>query len=182
MRYASNQRIMLEVELIKLCSNTVKNDTDYLAARLSEIERRIKSGAFITQKSEVNSPQKTVKPKPKAVPDDIKQVIGDWKKISSGIEEPSARALLLSTSAVYEDDGRITIVCDDGAVDDIIKSKLDLIKNVLENKYKKTFEIKTTSRTEYENWEKLMGMAESENEEIEEFSQLQDQFPDADFK
>jgi hypothetical protein len=83
---------------------------------------------------------------------------------------------------VYEDDNRITVVCDDGAVEDIVKNKIDVIKNVLEDKYKKTFEIKTTNRTEHESWEKLMGMAEDQSDEGEEIYKLQSQFPDADFE
>lgn len=185
MRYASNQRILLEVEIIKLCSNTVKNDTDYIAARLSELERKIKSGVVLSQSGEKTKSEKkkvTPKPRQKAVPDDIKQVIGDWKNIASKFEEPSTRALLLNTSAVYEDDGRITIVCDDGAMADILKNKIVLIKNVLEKKYKKAFQIKIANRTEYEDWEKLMGIAESENEGNQEIEQLQSKFPDADFE
>jgi DNA polymerase-3 subunit gamma/tau len=185
MRYASNQRILLEVEIIKLCSNTVKNDTDYIAARLSELERKIKSGVVLSQSGEKTKSEKkkvTPKPRQKAVPDDIKQVIGDWKNIASKFEEPSTRALLLNTSAVYEDDGRITIVCDDGAMADILKNKVDLIKNVLEEKYKKAFQIKIANRTEYEDWEKLMGIAESENDGNQEIEQLQSKFPDADFE
>ncbi len=47
MKYASNKRILLEVEIIKLCSNVAKDNSDYILSRLAELERKIKNGAFV---------------------------------------------------------------------------------------------------------------------------------------
>ncbi len=58
MKYAANQRILLEVELIKLCSNVPKNNIDYISARLSELERKIKSGAFAVSAESKKSVEK----------------------------------------------------------------------------------------------------------------------------
>jgi len=79
MRYASNQRIMLETELIKLSAPTARSDVDYLSARLAEIERKLKNGMFQPVQKEADGEKKKTAKKalPKAVPENIKQVIGE---------------------------------------------------------------------------------------------------------
>ena len=155
-KYASNQRILLEVELIKLCSNVPKNNIDYISARLSELERKIKSGAFaVSADSKKNVEKEKPKPKarPKAVPDDIKSVKENWDNILMEMESLD-RSVLSKADVGYMDDGRLTLICDDG-YKGLIETKKDILLSKLSELFKKDFDIKTVDKSEYENYQKI---------------------------
>ena len=156
MKYASNQRILLEVELIKLCSNVPKNNIDYISARLSELERKIKSGAFAVsaQSEKTVSKEKPVpKAKPKAVPDDIKSVNENWDNILMEMDSID-RSVFSKSAPGYMDDGRLTLICDDG-YKEIVESKKNILSDKLSELFKKDFDIKTVDKSEYENYRKM---------------------------
>lgn len=44
MKWATNERILLEVELMKLCAPWTEKDLTALAARLGELERKMEEG------------------------------------------------------------------------------------------------------------------------------------------
>ncbi len=156
MKYAANQRILLEVEIIKLCSNVPKNNIDYISARLSELERKIKSGAFaVSAESKKSVEKEKPKPKamPKAIPDDIKSVNENWDNILMEMDSID-RSIFAKAMAGYMDDGRLTIICDDG-YKKIVESKKNILSDKLSELFKKEFDIKTVDKSEYENYQKM---------------------------
>ena len=82
MKWATNERILLEVELMKLCAPWTEKDLTALAARLGELERRMEEGvpAAITQAAPTEKPKEKPKPKrrPPALPEDRKEVQEKW--------------------------------------------------------------------------------------------------------
>ena len=89
MKYASQKRILLEIAIIKLCKPQMEADYTSLEERLDDLENKLESGAF-TPPSTADGvqPQRAaepvVKPElPKAIPDDIKNVMKNWRPIIS---------------------------------------------------------------------------------------------------
>lgn len=94
-RYAAQKRILLEIAIIKLCRPQMEKDLSALNERMDDIEQKLESGAFVSA-----APQSTVSPvssgvdgtvtgtpeKPelsKAIPEDIKQVMQNWRSVIS---------------------------------------------------------------------------------------------------
>ena len=173
MKYVSNKRILLEVEIIKLCSNITKNNSEYILSRLAELERKIKNGAFVVNttegtKTEKKTELKSKKVLPKAVPEDIQKVKKEWKDIVSGFEMPE-RSYLETTDIGYMDDGRLSIVCDEPVYKDLIENKKEVVAEKLEEKFQKQFEIKTVEKKDYDEYEKVTYGITNEDEEFDAF-------------
>lgn len=94
-RYAAQKRILLEIAIIKLCRPQMEKDLSVLNERMDDIEQKLESGAFVSA-----APQSTVSPVssgadgagtgtpekpelPKAIPEDIKQVMQNWRSVIS---------------------------------------------------------------------------------------------------
>lgn len=94
-RYAAQKRILLEIAIIKLCRPQMEKDLSALNERMDDIEQKLESGAFVSA-----APQSTVSPVssgvdgtvtgtpekpelPKAIPEDIKQVMQNWRSVIS---------------------------------------------------------------------------------------------------
>lgn len=183
-KYASNKRILLEVEVIKLCSNVAKDNSDYILSRLAELERKIKSGALAVNTTEGTQPEKktelkTKKVLPKAVPEDIQKVKKEWKDIVSGFEMPE-RAYVEKTDIGYMDDGRLSVVCDEPVYKDLIENKKEVIAEKLEERFQKQFEIKTVEKKDYDEYEKVTYGITNEDEEFDAFfGKMSQMFSDA---
>ncbi|MDO4531219.1 MAG: DNA polymerase III subunit gamma/tau [Bacillota bacterium] len=77
MKWSPNERILLEVELMKLCAPWTEKDVTTLAARLGELERKVSEGVqVVTVAAAEGKPAEKPKPKrkPPALPEDRKQV------------------------------------------------------------------------------------------------------------
>ena len=89
MKYASQKRILLEIAIIKLCKPQMEADYTSLEERLDDLENKLESGAFTPPSTaDGGQPQQAaepvVKPElPKAIPDDIKNVMKNWRPIIS---------------------------------------------------------------------------------------------------
>ena len=94
-RYAAQKRILLEIAIIKLCRPQMEKDLSALNERMDDIEQKLESGAFVSA-----APQSTVSPVssgvdgtvtgtpekpelPKAILEDIKQVMQNWRSVIS---------------------------------------------------------------------------------------------------
>lgn len=87
MKYESNKRILLELAWIKLCQPEMDKRPDNILRRLDDLERQMAQGGV--RRLETLAPDQGPKPafqdkKPveiEALPEDIKRVIANWKKI-----------------------------------------------------------------------------------------------------
>ncbi len=94
LRNATQKRVLTELAFIRLCKPQMETDTQSLLARMKELEERMETTAFSMAQGNFGNgfplmPQmmpetKAVPikpPVPKAVPEDIKQVVSNWKSI-----------------------------------------------------------------------------------------------------
>lgn len=84
-KFAAQKRILLEIAIVRLCKPQMQQDYAGLLERIDELEYKIEHGAVAAAPA---VPQKADAPMekpqlPKAVPDDIKQIIRQWKAIIS---------------------------------------------------------------------------------------------------
>ena len=93
LKYASQKRVLLEVALIKLCTPAMEIEQDSLLDRIRALEEKIEQGIPAGAVSErvvyvgsedADVPAKTgPKPElPNAVPDDIKEVVKNFRPIA----------------------------------------------------------------------------------------------------
>lgn len=86
-RYAAQKRILLEIAIIKLCRPQMEKDLSALNERMDDMEQKLESGAFVSAAPQsaavpaAQAPEKTQLPK--AIPEDIKQVMNNWRSVIS---------------------------------------------------------------------------------------------------
>jgi DNA polymerase-3 subunit gamma/tau len=173
LKYASNDRILLEVLLIKLCEKTVLSSNDYgeLLERIAKLETNLSKGVVIKQ--EVNAPAPEPKKlKPQAIPDDIKAAIKLWDDVKQGFELPFS-AILSDTTAGYLEDNFYYIKCLNIVSQQSIDKNLDVLSNKLEEKTGKSFLLKTILQQDFEDrYGVLYGKPKAEAESDAEFASL----------
>lgn len=92
-KYASQKRILIEIAIIKLCKPQMEKDYESVLDRLASIEAKIANGIPVAQAAVGSGNGQTVvaavqteKPQlPKAIPEDVQQVIKNWKAILAEI-------------------------------------------------------------------------------------------------
>lgn len=184
LRYAANERILLEVELMKLCSPWTERDVTTLAARLGELERKIASGVAVAAAPEAQAGSAAPKPKPKkkppALPEDMKKIQEEWPLLRSDVADVPLRKFLENTEIGFKEDGVLYLLCPHApAVVRLEKSKEE-ISAMLEKAAGKSFEIQMITKEEYEQWwENTYGKADTAEEDAE-FASLMEYLPDAD--
>lgn len=105
-RYATQKRVLMEIALIKLCRPQMERDYDSLALRIGQLEDKIEKGlitqvqpggssplgqsgyegteneSYLGGQNGFSRPAAQAKPKlPKAVPEDVQQVVRNWRSI-----------------------------------------------------------------------------------------------------
>ena len=128
-RYASQKRILIEMALIKLCKPSMETTQDSILERIREVEDKLETGvalmpgAGIVQQGYAaggeNSSQ-APKPRPqlpKAVPDDIKEIVAKWPSIAANAISPM-KIYLKSARLSLGGDNRLLIVLEDGIATD----------------------------------------------------------------
>lgn len=103
LKYSNQKRILVEVAVIKLCRPQMEQNMDAIIDRLNQIEETLvnghpvssieKAGEAAVEKAMAEAPRPTLKRAelPKAVPDDIKKIVSNFRSIIS--EVPSGLAM-----------------------------------------------------------------------------------------
>ncbi len=160
MKIQTNQRTMLEILCVKLCTPSLNDDVSDLIIRIQELEKKLEnlnSGNFV-----VNSPihndlvenveveQQRPKNLEVAIPDDIKDVITNWGFITNQIRETWHKALFkLTYGGFIEGDEAMYIVSTDRSSNSYLSKKEAQIHSILEFKYNKTFKLKYITEDEF---------------------------------
>ncbi|MCR5102470.1 MAG: DNA polymerase III subunit gamma/tau [Butyrivibrio sp.] len=126
MRYATQKRIMIEMEFIKVCKPQMEETEDSLEDRIRILEEHtakadklldgIKSGQIaVAAASGIGQNSGTVKvaePKKldRAVPDDIKQIVKGWVRILSGMTMPDREYLKNARLSLGNDDKLLIVI------------------------------------------------------------------------
>lgn len=129
-RYASQKRILIEMALIKLCKPAMETSQDAILDRIREMEDKLENGVAVLPASGIGmQPGYTAgngaagqapKPRPqlpKAVPDDIKEIVANWPSIAGNAESPM-KIYLKSARLSLGGDNRLLIVLEDGIATD----------------------------------------------------------------
>ena len=89
-KYATQKRILIEIAVIKLCKPEMEKDYSSLVDRVDSLEKRLEKGVVMTAPQSARQGGTEVAPTekpqlPKAIPEDIRQIIANWKGILSGM-------------------------------------------------------------------------------------------------
>ena len=123
-KYATQKRILIEIAIIKLCKPQMEKDYESVIDRIASIEAKIANGIPLAAASNGVGPAggavTTVAPAtvsakpqlPKAIPDDIQQVIKNWKSILSEIGAIT-KSYLAKAVPSLGNSGELLLVLDD---------------------------------------------------------------------
>ncbi|OLA72701.1 MAG: DNA polymerase III subunit gamma/tau [Roseburia sp. CAG:197_41_10] len=88
-KFAAQKRILLEVAIIKLCRPQMERDYSSLLERMDELEKKLENGVVTVPAASASVPETRTKAPvekpvlPKAIPDDVQQIIKNWKAMLS---------------------------------------------------------------------------------------------------
>lgn len=164
-KYSSTKRVLVEVALIKLCHPQMEQSYDSLIARISQLEKEVEqlkknglslsaeameklsagNAAGAAEKGPSQEMAAPAKPKlPKAIPEDIKQVVANWKSIVRNMKEPAKTYLSGARLSIGGDDILLVVFEDDMAYG-YIKNRpahLEELEGYIEDAIEKRVEIR----------------------------------------
>ena len=136
-RFATQKRIMVEMAIIKLCKPQMEQDYSSIIDRLDSLEKKMENGVPVVVASSggaVQNPQATpiVKQElPKAIPEDIENVMKSWKSILSEIGGTS-RVFLNKAVTTLGPAGELVLVFDDeNAYEFINQNKAECVDSLI---------------------------------------------------
>ena len=120
-RYASQKRILVEIALIKLCKPEMETNQEAILDRIRQVEENIENGVVVaagdvTVVSGENQAGAVRKPKPelpKAIPEDVQEIVRKWPSIVGNAENPM-KMYLKSAKLSLGGDNRLMVVLEDG--------------------------------------------------------------------
>lgn len=147
-RYATQKRILIEMAIIKLCRPAMETDTASLADRIRQVEEKLERGIPMVAGSAgaggASVPgngtvplQGEEKPSgkaqlPKAIPEDIQNVVKRWSRIVDETANPM-KSYLKNAYPSLSGEGKLLVVVQDGLPSDYFKRQenRDQFKNVI---------------------------------------------------
>lgn len=159
-KYATQKRILIEMVLIKLCKPEMETTNDAVVSRVKQLEEKIEKGvvtmapvAIQSIHGDVTEPQ--VKPQlPKAIPDDIKEIVSNWAAIASEAERPMS-IYLKNAHLSLGGDNKLMLVVNDGIAYDSLSNEENhkIIENIISNFIQKEVNVQIQSIDEGRNFE-----------------------------
>lgn len=140
-RYASQKRILVEIALIKLCKPAMETSQEALIDRVREVEEKLENGVVMAAPGAVpgsdphagagmtytgstssgqagaGNSQLSRAVLPRAIPEDIKEIVTKWPSIVGNAENPM-RLYLKSARLSLGSDNRLLMVVEDGLASD----------------------------------------------------------------
>lgn len=155
-KQASQKRVLIEVELMKLCQPSTESSLLGVLDRLSQLEKLVKEGKVITQviekqpeRLEQKASKKTIHKD--AIPNDVKEAMLRFDELvarTTGLE----KAILTRAIPAYLEDEYLYIICED----EIQKNRLILpgitskINEILGSIHQKSFKLRIMTVQEYD--------------------------------
>lgn len=141
-KYATQKRILIEMTLIKLCRPAMETTNDAVVARVKDLEEKMEKGVVQTAPAAIQSTETVTatvpKPElPKAIPEDIRQIVSSWHGIVAETSQP-LKTYLKNARLSLGGDNRLLIVVEDGVAYDHLcdegnhKHVEDMISNFLQ--------------------------------------------------
>ncbi len=157
-RYATQKRILIEMAIIKLCRPAMETDTASLADRIRQVEEKLEKGipmmAVNPGAGNGSVPGNGTAPLqggekpagkaklPKAIPEDIQNVVSRWSRIVDETANPM-KSYLKNAYPSLSGDGKLLVVVQDGLPSDYFKRQenRDQLKTVIGSVTGKDMEI-----------------------------------------
>ena len=166
-RYATQKRLLIEVELIKLAKPQMQDNYDSLVDRIRVLEEKLENGEFTVSvgKSENNTAaekdteeaEQVPEELAKALPEDIAKVANSWNSITSSMNsKDKLAATMLSDAGAFEEKGKLVIEFKNGLDVQTMNykkeisgetgpSRIDILKQVIASVTGLDIEIETRS-------------------------------------
>lgn len=129
-RYAAQKRILIEMALIKVCRPAMETTQDAILDRLRQVEDKVENAAILPAGADLGALGVTAgqgnaggmarRPKPelpKAIPEDVKEIVVKWPSIAGSAENPM-KMYLKSAKLSLGGDNRLMVVLPDGLASD----------------------------------------------------------------
>lgn len=122
-RYAAQKRILVEIALIKLCRPQMEVDQEAVLDRIRQVEEKVENGVMAAPVPSAlpgMAPVTAKKEKPqipKAIPEDVKEIVAKWPSIVGSAENPM-RIYMKSAKLSLGGDNRLLMVLEDGLPSD----------------------------------------------------------------
>ncbi len=122
-RYAAQKRILVEIALIKLCRPQMEVDQEAVLDRIRQVEEKVENGVMAAPVPSALSGMAPVMAKkekpqiPKAIPEDVKEIVAKWPSIVGSAENPM-RIYMKSAKLSLGGDNRLLMVLEDGLPSD----------------------------------------------------------------
>lgn len=123
-RYASQKRILVEIALIKLCKPEMEVNQEAVLDRLRQVEDKLAQGVTVSaqgvQTAAAGAAGGMPKQKPelpKAIPEDVRQIVAKWPSIVGSADNPM-RVYLRNAKLSLGGDNKLTVVFEDGMASD----------------------------------------------------------------
>ena len=122
-RYASQKRLLIEVELIKMVRPETETDYDAILDRLRVLEEKLENGIFTVKAEETDGASSDtdlqmelpdLEALSKALPEDIKNIAENWNVITAKMSgRDKLAATMLSDAVPNEESGKLKILFKD---------------------------------------------------------------------
>lgn len=154
-KYATQKRILIEIAMIKLCKPQMEKDYESVIDRIASIEAKLANGIPVATASNAGGTEMTgsnltgtiapAKPAlPKAIPEDIQQVIKNWKSILSEIGAITKTYLAKAVPSLGNRGELLLVLDDENAFVYLNENRtncLDNLKEVIAKRIGKEIEI-----------------------------------------
>ena len=151
-KYASQKRILIEIAVIKLCRPEMEEDYSSIIDRVDSLEKKLEKGVVVAPQSArkivagmgVSEESAKKAQLPKAIPEDIQQVIRSWKSILSGLTGLSRTYFNKALISLGSDNSLMLVFDDANAYAYIAENRSecqDALKQIIAERIGKVLEI-----------------------------------------
>lgn len=151
-RYAGQKRIMIEIALIKLCKPQMEIQTDSFLDRIRILEEKMEKGVPVAMAATMSADSVTAsagvvsapvkKELPQALPEEIKEVVGQWPAIVATAENLLKNRLKHAKLSLSVD-GKLLLVVEEGISSDYfnLEGKKQEVEQLISNFMERRVEI-----------------------------------------
>lgn len=177
-RYAAQKRILVEIALIKLCRPEMETNQDTILDRLRQVEDKVENGVTIIaspgQGAGGDAAPKKRPELPKAIPEEVREIVGKWPTIAGMAENPM-KTYLKAADLSLGGDNKLMVVVQDGMPSDYFtqhpenKTRLEeLLSDFSGKKIEVTIQTVKEKREFADNYPDLKRLVQTDIEEEDE--------------
>ena len=155
-KYASQKRVLVEIAIVKLCKPQMERSYDSILDRLNQIEQQLQSGVQIVSsgapsgnvvapiEQEESTPSISMADLEKAVSEDIKKVVQNWRAIIAGLQG-SLKPMLLNAKLSIGPDNQLILIFTEAVDKDYVEKEdhLEAIETSIAERIGKKVAIRT---------------------------------------